>query len=97
MSFVKGHCTGYNSGGEHPQEQSICHNVLPEDVQLQVDQLMATGVFDNEGDVLRQAVFSLAAQKDDLIAVAESLNDFDRGERGIPAAESHIRVGLNER
>jgi Arc/MetJ-type ribon-helix-helix transcriptional regulator len=70
--------------------------IFPADIQCQVDQLMASGAFGNEDELLRQAVASLIAQKDDLVAVAESLADFDRGERGIPAAESlrQARRGL---
>jgi Arc/MetJ-type ribon-helix-helix transcriptional regulator len=66
--------------------------LFPEDIQSQVDQLMATGVFDNQDELLRQAVSALAAQQDDLVAVADSLADFDCGERGISAVESLHQV-----
>jgi Arc/MetJ-type ribon-helix-helix transcriptional regulator len=65
---------------------------FPQDIQRQLDQLMATGAFRSEDELLRQAVTTLAAQKDDLTAIAASLKDFDNGERGISAAESLGRV-----
>jgi Arc/MetJ-type ribon-helix-helix transcriptional regulator len=65
---------------------------FPHDIQNQVDQLMATGAFHTEEDLLRIAVSSLASQQEDLLAVAASLADFDNGERGIPAAESLLQL-----
>jgi Arc/MetJ-type ribon-helix-helix transcriptional regulator len=61
---------------------------FPHDIQQQLNQLMATGAFPSEDEVLRQAMTTFAAQQDDLAAVAASLRDFDGGERGISAGES---------
>lgn len=65
---------------------------FPHDIQQQLNQLMATGAFPSEEELLRQAMASFAAQQEDLTAVAASLRDFDGGERGISAAESLAAV-----
>jgi Arc/MetJ-type ribon-helix-helix transcriptional regulator len=65
---------------------------FPQDIQQQLDQLMATGVFLSEEEVIRQAMSNLAAQQTDLAAIAASLRDFDDGERGWPAANTVLAV-----
>ena len=70
---------------------------FPSDIQQQLNQLMATGAFPSEDEVLRQAMAIFAVQQDDLAAVAASLRDFDSGERGIAAAESMAAVRANLR
>lgn len=49
---------------------------------------MSTGAFRKEDELLRQAMFVLAAHQEDLAAISASLDDFDKGERGIRVAES---------
>jgi len=61
---------------------------FPPDIQEQIDELMAIGAFSTEEDVLRHAISAYVAQRNDLAAVAASLEDYDKGERGIPARES---------
>ncbi|MDZ4656541.1 MAG: hypothetical protein SH868_03065 [Bythopirellula sp.] len=72
---------------------------FPHDIQRQMNELMATGVFPSEDDLLRQAMSNLAVQQDDIAAIAASLRDFDNGERGCSAADSLVAVrdklGLN--
>ena len=65
---------------------------FPQDIQQQLDQLMSTGVFLSEDEVLRQAMSNLAAQQTDLAAIAASLRDFDNGEQGWPAADTVLAV-----
>ncbi len=61
---------------------------FPSDIQQQLNQLMATGVFQSEDDLIRHAMANLALQQADLAAVAASLRDFDNGERGCSASDS---------
>ena len=57
---------------------------FPPDVEEQLRERMATGQYDSEEDVLREALRALKRQDEDLTAVKEAIADMEAGDRGVP-------------
>lgn len=56
----------------------------PPDLKQQLKEQMATGLYDSEAEVLREALRALKRQDQDLAAVKEAISDMEAGDRGIP-------------
>ncbi len=57
---------------------------FPADLQNLIKQQMATGQYNSEDELLRQALLALENDNSDLIAIQEAVADFEAGDRGMP-------------
>ena len=60
---------------------------FPADVQDQLRQRIATGLYATEDDVLRDALRALKLQEEDVAAVQLAIADMEAGDRGKPFDE----------
>jgi len=60
---------------------------FPADVQDQLRQRIATGLYATEDDVLRDALRALKLQEEDVAAVELAIADMEAGDRGKPFDE----------
>ncbi len=60
---------------------------LSESVQQLIQKKMASGKYDSEDELVREALESLDAEDEELHAIQDSLDDLDRGEEGLPLDE----------
>ena len=68
---------------------------LPPDVEQQVKELMATGQYATEADVLRDALAALKRRDEELAAIQAGIEDMESGRiRPFEAADAQIRKGL---
>lgn len=61
---------------------------LPPDVQQMVAAMLASGRYESEEEVLRNALRALVEQDEDLDAVREALSEWKDGDPGMPLAEA---------
>ena len=65
---------------------------FPPDLQQLVADRLATGDYQTEDDVLREALRALAGQDDDLAAVREAVAEVKAGDEGLPLGEAFEAV-----
>lgn len=61
---------------------------LPPDLQQLVADRIATGEYQSEDEVLRDALQALADQDEDLAAVQEAIAELKAGDEGVPMDEA---------
>ena len=61
---------------------------FPPDLQQLVADRLATGVYQSENDMLREALLALAEQEQDLAAVQEAIAELNAGDEGLPLEEA---------
>ncbi len=64
---------------------------FPRDVRLLVDLQLASGAYQSEDQLLREALRSLSAQGDDLAALEEAISELE-SDSGQPLAEAFAEV-----
>ena len=57
---------------------------IPRDVQDLIAAQLATGRYQNEGDVLREALRALQEASDDVAAVQDAIDGWKAGDDGLP-------------
>jgi putative addiction module CopG family antidote len=57
---------------------------FPPDVEEQLRERMASGQYESEVDVLRDALRALKRQNNDMAAIREAISDMEAGDRGRP-------------
>ncbi len=57
---------------------------LPPDVQRMIEEVLATGRYQNEEQVMREALRVLTEQEEDLQAVREAVDEWKAGDPGMP-------------
>ena len=68
---------------------------FPPDVEKLVSDRMASGNYETEDDLLRDALQALAEEDSDLEALREAIEAFENGDEGVPLDEAiaTIRAG----
>lgn len=61
---------------------------LPPDVEQMVKDQIASGQYDSEDDVLRDALRSLTEEQEHLAAVEQAIVELKAGDEGIPVREA---------
>lgn len=61
---------------------------FPPDLKQLVADRLASGQYQSEDDVLREAMHALARQDDDWLAVREAIAEWKAGDEGIPVKEA---------
>ena len=61
---------------------------FPPDVEQIVKERMASGNYQSEDDVLRDALRALSEEEEDLVAVQEAISELKGGDAGIPLGEA---------
>ena len=65
---------------------------FPSELQHLVNQQMATGHYNSEDDLLREALLALEEDDSDLIALREAVADYEAGDRGMPLDEVFSKI-----
>lgn len=73
------------------------HDRLPTDVARLLSELMATGRYATEDDLLRAALEALGDEEGELEAIQAALVELDRGVPAIPAIEVFAKLRLKHR
>ena len=60
---------------------------FPPEVDELIRNQMATGQYESEDDVLREALHALRRRDEDVAAVKEAIADMQAGDRGVPFDE----------
>jgi len=60
---------------------------FPPEVDELIRKQMATGQYESENDVLREALHALRGRDQDVAAVKEAIADMQAGDRGVPFDE----------
>lgn len=65
---------------------------IPPDVQRAIDARLATGRYATPDDVLRDAFRALDSEDDDVSAIQEAVDAWQRGDEGLPLDEAFDQV-----
>ena len=65
---------------------------LPPDVRRMVEAKLASGRYQNEEEVLREALRALTEQDEDLDAVREAVAEWKSGDAGTPLTEAFQEI-----
>ncbi len=65
---------------------------FPSDVQQMVEARLSSGQYENEDDVLRDALRALTEVDDDLAAVREAIDEWRSGDEGTPLTEAFDEI-----
>ena len=65
---------------------------LPPDIEQMVKARLLSGQYENEEDVLRDALRAMAEADEDLAAVREAINEWRAGDAGTPLAAAFNEI-----
>ncbi len=57
---------------------------IPPDVRRMIEEVLATGRYQNEEQVMREALRALTEQDEDVQAVCEAIDEWKAGDPGMP-------------